>query len=433
MIKIDEIENGKSDKYNRRALCDNNEMQKHKLDVFSDNNIIVDKDGKELHLHAKNAKAQYHSQAQEHIAHCDHVLPLQQGYQKNKYNYYVDDKALRDILNSPENLQIIDGKLNMSKGKLTNEDYVKKHPNLPTKTKDQMIADGKKANKSFQKKIAIKTGEKVGQIATEAIKDNVKSTAAYVGTRKLIDVAVGNQEFEDALQDTVCITVASSVKSACTDIAQVGVLGVGKKVQDVTGNKILTNVAKSDYFGPQAEMLIDVGVLTYQLLDGQIDMGDYADALVEKSINLAISYQVSLMSSTVAGPAGIAVAAAGIAISLVADKILDSIAEYCEKQNQRQFRIENYRIIANMARAEGEKVEKILDSANHKYKNEISDIVEKMKCAVDHMDDQELKKERGRLSEKYEIKPLINCNTEEEMRRFFTSKEVVVLGDMENK
>lgn len=368
MVDWETIEEGKSKEYNRKKLENAKAMRAYKEAQFNEKQTTVDEyTGKKVHKKKKNTERKYHSKTNEYLANTDHIKPLKEGYEETKYNYFVTDEQLRDALNKASNFAITNGNINQSKKEKSNREYVLTNDKLDDKTKSQMLKKERDANKEFRKDIGVASLKNAGNIAANGAVQSGKYTAMHSSLDNLNDVIQGDKEFGEALSDTVCDTLKSGIDGACADVMQVAAKGGKEKVLDMINNPETRDkfqkLLKNENLGLIVAISANVSTLTFKLFNGDISMEEYRDQLLETGINMALFYQIALLTA----PYGLVVS---VVVNFLATKVMESIKQIFEEDKERQIRIENYRAIASQAEKEGKQIEKILHSAKKKYEEE---------------------------------------------------------------
>ena len=370
MVDLDKVEERKVKTYDRNVFADTKAMSDYKKNHFSGRQTTEDEyTGKKIRLHSEKESC---------LANTDHIKPLKKGFEEVRYNYFVSDEQLKEALNDATNFAITNGSLNKSKRDKTNNQYIEKHGDLDTETRERMQNLGKKANQEFDKKIRKATVITATEYAKEGAIHSAKSGATQATMRNVMEIAEGEKELDEAIVDIVCTSLKTSVEGACSDVSQVALIGGREKflsvIEDPKCKEQIQRVFKNENLGLIVAVATNAASLTVKALNGDISVDEYKDQLLDTSVNLAIFYQLAML----AAPYGVV---AGIVTNFLATKILESVDKWLEKDRNRQMRIDNYRKMQEMAKYEGDRIENILKQARENYDQDTKEAMDKVKCA----------------------------------------------------
>lgn len=154
----------------------------------------------DIWMHEGNPDRRYRfgdaTEARGHVANVDHIVPLERVQQRLAGNYALSRKDIKEIANRDYNFALTNAKLNKSKGRMTNSEYVKKHPELDAATKKLMLQQEAEAERAlygglFEKG---KVNDKVLENLTSSSAHGrlVRKRVAKQALSQAKDYAVGN-------------------------------------------------------------------------------------------------------------------------------------------------------------------------------------------------------------------------------------------------
>ncbi len=426
MVDLKDIEAKKSKTYNRKNYENKQAMSNYKNEKFSGKQTTEDEyTGKRVHLKKENTQKKYHNNYNENLANTDHVKPLKDGYEQTKYNYFVSDDQLKSALNNSANFAITSAALNQSKQDMTNTEFIKKNNKINAETEQRMKRKEKKAEQEFEKNIRKATVNSISKIGKESAINAGSKCLMEATAGNIIKVTQGERELDDALTDIICTSLKSCVESACSDVAQVALLGERERlidvIQDPKKKEKIQNLMKNENLGLLMAVASNVSSLTVKFLKGDISTEDYGDQLLDTSVNTSLFYLLAMASA----PFG---AVAGVVVNFVATKVLEVADRWLEENAGRELRIENYHKIEKMLKEEGDKVTKILDVSKSNYERDTSEAIANITNAFQTGNEQCYELGLQSLCKSYDLELAIK--SDEEMSRFLQSeKSCLILGD----
>lgn len=327
---------------------------------FAKGNVIDPYTGKKLKPTIKDAKRKYGDKWQEHLAEGDHIVPIEKIYSDSKDSAWLSNNDIKNIANSPENLQTVSRKFNNSKRNRTNEELVGDERYL-NKTGLELSDDGKKnaieiGNKA-QKDINIKkTRTKIKNITNEGHKEGKKaatsaalSTAVISSISNMSDVYHGEKDVGEAVADVAVDTGKAAVAGYVLGAAETVILHTLKN----SPSKFIQTLSKSNVIGTVVTMAVSTGGTLKQYVNGEISIHEFADAVAAEGVATLGAY----IGLVIAGPIG------GVVGGMMASAACDLLVSI----KQRIMADENeYKInIAIMSKIENEALNEIKYQRKH--------------------------------------------------------------------
>ena len=252
--------------------------------------------GKTLHREQKAAQNKYHmrnakgeivsSAWAEYSSETDHVNSLKDVHRKVKGNPFLTDDDFKEIMNSDENYRILSKSLNTSKGDKSDwEVIVDKDRDISIEGKMQIAKEKVKSDVVLTGKFALRTGKNVGQEFVVGAKDTLVNSAIPLtaeAVRKMIDVAQGKEDLNDAIKDMGKITVKVAVAG-----------GTNKVVVDVVSSQlansssvVLQNVANSNQVAQIIAVAAIVQESAVKYINGEIDGQEFVEQVGVKGASM---------------------------------------------------------------------------------------------------------------------------------------------------
>lgn len=262
-----------------------------------------------LHKKSGAAKAKYGNEnASKHSADVDHIITIEEGYNKVKDNPFINIEDVKEILNEESNYKVINSKTNRSKGGSNNKEYVKKHAKeLSDKQKKKMLEDHAKANRKVNQQIAKKTVKGAHKVGKNTAKKGMVVGAGVSTAQNLHDMIKGDTTVDEALKnisiDTVKAGAVSYVSGIGTHVIEATALTATKSASTY----VATNAAKFLNAGGPAKSLTiicEVGDVVSKYAKGEVDAKECAELLGEKGTSLAMSFAAGTQGATIGGIIG---------------------------------------------------------------------------------------------------------------------------------
>lgn len=294
-----------------------------------------------LHKKSDAAKAKYGNEhASKHSADVDHIVTIEEGYNKVKNNPFISTEDVKDILNEESNYKVINSKTNRSKGGSNNKEYVKKHAKeLSDKQKEKMLEDHAKANRKVNQQIVKKTVKGAHNVGTDAAKKGMVVGAGVSTAQNLHDMITKETDVDEALKnislDTVKAGAVSYVSGIGTHLIEATALNATKSASTY----VATNATKFLNAGGPAKTLTiicEVGDAISKYAKGEVDAKECVELLGEKGTSLAMSFAAGTQGATIGGIIGGVIGSAvpgagtliGAQIGAVTGEIVGNIVGY---------------------------------------------------------------------------------------------------------
>lgn len=421
--------NQRESKYNRENVVDNRALKDYREKKFEGKKVIKDEyESKSVYYQKIDAQKKYKNNYNEHINNVDHIVSAKEVHDNAKYNHFVTEEKIREIVNDENNLAIATGKLNQSKQSFSILEYIEKHPELDDNTKKNLLEKDKQARMMIKKELNKATLEGVGKNAVEG----AKAGALYKGTYSSIDnvfaIYRGEKELGEAISDTVYDTAQSIAISSCNRVMQVALEGGIDNVIDNLNDDFLKDklnkLSKNRYTGVAIALGEELALLTSLLMAGDISFEDYQWEVVDKTVEIAIIYQIGCLT----GPYGLVVSAAA---NYVGNKILEGIKKWIEKldtREKREKRIRTYYAMAERVEKESKALIEILEKAENNYISDTNEILKQFRIAQKTKNKTLYNQGIDKLCQCYNIEPAFR--TIGDVKSFFElSTSSFVLGD----
>lgn len=238
---------------NRKLFDDGKAKRIAKEMKFSSGKTVKDPyTGEKLFLRKKDAIKNYGKDWQKHLAEADHVVPLHKIFEECEKNPFLTSEDIKEIANSQENLKVISRKLNNAKRDKTNGEFHgdKKYQkdkgiNLPKKSRDKAIRDGKIAQDSIDWKFKVRTAKNVchefHKSGTAAAGEAAKVAGGVAAVYNIVDVINGKKSPKEAIKNVVKVTGTSYATTYVTS----GSVSVASRYLSVSEKPMLRMFGKS--------------------------------------------------------------------------------------------------------------------------------------------------------------------------------------------
>lgn len=206
--------------YNRKLYEDPQALRAAKTRAFQQGNPVDPYTGNPLKMRKQEAKAQYGTHWQDHLAEVDHTQSVHQTYEQYRDNPWVTNEDINEAVNQEANLQVTNRTFNNAKRDRSNtrmandQDYRRdKGVRFKKGGKQQALENEEKARESIdgtlRKKALGHMGEAFVQSGFQAAEEAALMTACLSGARNIVAVIKGEKTTEEALRDLARDTVAS--------------------------------------------------------------------------------------------------------------------------------------------------------------------------------------------------------------------------------
>ncbi len=382
----------KSDKYDRKLYDSGAAKRKAKVDAFAKGSVQSPYTGAELELKVSDAKQKYGQEWTKHLAEADHIMPLEKIHNKYKNNPFLRNDDLKDIANSPENLQVVGRDFNNAKRNRTNEalvedkEYLKKTGlELTDEGARDAIKAGRKAEKNISRKAKSGVVENVLEVGKEAGKKAGKEAVIMAGTMSSImnitAVIKGEKDPGEALFDTVVDTG----KGAAAGYVMGGGLTVMSQGLSASSSKFIRALAASNVPGKVITAVMTTGDVLMRYGHGEISTQECILQLGERGLNCAtVGYSMTVGQALV--PIPVVGAAVGALVGSVLTSglyhgLIDSLQKKELEHLERQRIIAESKIVAAQAKAFREELEAYLADYFIEYQDCFDEALSEMKLA----------------------------------------------------
>ncbi len=348
----------------------------------------------ELRLRKIDAKTEFGTDWQNHLAEGDHITPIEEIHSQTKNKAWITNDDIKEIANSDDNLQTVSRKFNNAKRSRTNEEFVTDEEYLKSKGielseegKQKAIEKGRESQKIIDRKVAktsvknaLKTGHKAG---LQGAANAGLMTATMSGVMNIVSVLKGEKSAEDALKDTAVDTG----KAAATGYVLTGGLTTISHTLSNSSSKFIQALSKSNVPGYVITAVIVTGNTLKKYANGEISTEECIIELGEKGISFATAG-----ASMAVGQALIPIPVVGAAIgclvgtmvtSSIYNNIIGGIKQRKMESDERKRLISEYDDIANEARQYREELESYLETYFKDYQDCFDEALQGMKLAFE--------------------------------------------------
>ena len=316
--------------YNRRTYENKAALESFRRETFNGNSTVKDPYTDKI-LYQKQAQARevYGSDFAQHAADIDHIAPLKNIYEEHKYNPFLSDDDIRKIANIKENYKAISAQMNRSKGELTNTQYAQRE-NLSPEMQQKLYLEEEKANQAIRK------------AAAEA---SAKNAIKMAGKSALIGSAIGGaissvqnlKEYRNKKIDgkTAAKNIAKDAAKSGGTAAVMTVTvkaGEGIMAKNLAGTvleKSCNSFIASGGVAKAAVCTVEAGKSVIRYIKGDIDGGQLADELTEKTVSLSSSFALGAQGAAIGSIVGtILCPGVGTAIGSFVGDLAGNLAGY---------------------------------------------------------------------------------------------------------
>ncbi len=286
--------------YNRRTYENKAALESFRRETFNGNSTVKDPYTDKI-LYQKQAQARevYGSDFAQHAADIDHIAPLKNIYEEHKYNPCLSDDDIRKAANIKENYKAISAQMNRSKGELTNTQYAQRE-NFSPEMQRKLYLEEEKANQAIRKALA------------EA---SVKNAIKMAGKSALIGSAIGGtlssvqnlKEYRNKKIDgkTAAKNIAKDAAKSGGTAAVMTVTvkaGEGIMAKNLAGTvleKSCNSFIASGGVANAAVCIVEAGKSVIRYIKGDIDGGQLAGELTEKTVSLSSSFALGAQGAAI--------------------------------------------------------------------------------------------------------------------------------------
>lgn len=345
-----------------------------KINSFENSGKVYDPyTSSELKLRKIEAKEQFGSDWQNHLAEGDHITPVERIHRQTKNNPWLKNDDIKNIANSDENLQAVSRKFNNAKRNRTNEEFVtddeylqKTGVELTDEGKRKAIEAGKKSQKAINKKItkttvsnALKTGHNAGVAGAQSAG---MMTATMSGAMNIVAVIKGEKTVDEALADTA----KDTGKAAVTGYAVSGGLTTLCHSLSNSSSKFIQGLIKSNVPGQIITAVMVTGNTLKRYGNGEISTQECIIELGEKGLNFATAgYSMAVGQTLIPIPvvgAAIGCLVGTMLTSGLYNNVVNRLKQKQLEHEERMNLIEEYSNIAEQAKAYRQELETYLEN-----------------------------------------------------------------------
>ena len=325
---------GVAKNYDRKLYDDNKRKSEFKDKTFDGKKTYYDKiSGENLHRDQNAARRKYHMKSKDgksvskkwaqHSADVDHVNSIKSVHAAAKYNPFLTDSDIKEIVNSDENLQILSSSFNRSKSDKSIGQIILDPTN--GLTMDKRIELGKRKIKSDLKLHRKFTEKSVQNYA----KDHAVDTLIPLTTEavnQMIQVAQGRKDLKEA---------ADSMGRATVDIVVVG--GAKNAIMQAITNQLtnssnpILKVLPHGYIVQMVDFGLKVQKSAVKYVNGEINGEEFIDEIGVSGSLVVAGMIGNKVGEIVGGIIGTAIlpgigTAAGEVIGNIAGTIITTVA-----------------------------------------------------------------------------------------------------------
>lgn len=254
-----------------RSNYDSAQAKKNFKDsVFGDNETITDSyTGETLYKSHKKAKEEYSSEYSKHAAEADHVNSLKSIHEKAKKNPFLSDDDVKEIANTKENFRVSSKHDNASKGEKSDFAVVlDRDSDFSLKGKAKYAGEKVKSDVVLTAKFTARTAENISGLAVDSAKNSIENNAmkfVEYGVEHIIDVATGEENFEDAAAGFGALAVETVGKDVAKDVIDAALVN----------NALYQSLKNSSVLGELIQVGTIVAESASRLIDGEITAEEF--------------------------------------------------------------------------------------------------------------------------------------------------------------
>ena len=327
---------------NRKKLWDSKEdKENYKEEVFDNKETYVDPiSGKTLHKSEKAAQNKYHMRNDkgekvskkwaEHSAETDHINSIKAIHDITKYNPFLTDEDLKEILNTKDNYRILSKSDNASKGSQSDWDIILNPNNdLDLDAKMKIIKEKIRADFTLQNKLTNRTLKNMGKEFVNGSKETLYNSLIPLtveSINKIFKVINGDETIEEA---------GKELKKTVLDVAVAGgknrlILDVINSIIQKSSNENIKKLSRGNLLGGIVTVAMIVNEAAIKYLNGEIDSNEFVNEIGVKGVTLLgglIGGSLGSELGTILGAIGGTIIApgAGILIGGVVGKVIGEL------------------------------------------------------------------------------------------------------------
>lgn len=266
--------------------------------------------GAELLLRKQAAKQNYGEDWAEHLAETDHTVPVQRVHQKYKNDPWISDKDIREVVNDPDNLQVMSRQQNNAKRAKTNEEFYgdkeylkEKGIDISEKDRKRAIEKGREAQEKIDRKMQTR---KIGNICNEFHNAGLKGaynagamTAALSAAGNITAVIKGEVTPEEALKNVAKDTLTSA---SAGYMLTGGTTVIARSLSNAS-SPFIRSLVKSNVPGQVVSAVMATGGTLMKYCKGEINTGECIVELGQTGVSIcATGYAMAVGQAVIPIP-----------------------------------------------------------------------------------------------------------------------------------
>ena len=287
----------KSETYTgNRTLYDSGPAKRQaKMELFSQPGEVRDPyTGEILTLTKAEAKQRFGAEWQKHLAESDHIHPLERIYEDHKDNPFLTNDDIREIANSPDNIEVNSRSFNNAKRSRTNEEYISQREyresrgvKLSAESEREAVSRGKKAQAEIDRELRIRTVKNAASTFHNAglagAKQSGLTALTMSGIMNIVAVIKGEKSAGEAISDTLKTGGAGAV----TGYVMSGGLATLSQGLSKSSSQIVQSLMKSNVPGQIVTAVMTFGSTLSRYASGELSTEDFIIELGDKGAGLA--------------------------------------------------------------------------------------------------------------------------------------------------
>ena len=279
-----------------RTLYDSGVAKYHaKSELFSGNATVRDPyTGDMLTLTKAEAKARFGPDWQKHLAESDHIHPLEKIHEAHKDNPFLTNDDIREVANSPDNIEVNSRSFNNAKRSRTNEEFIgdreyreSKGVKLSQESEREAVRRGSEAQAKIDRELRIRSVKNAAttfhNAGLKGAKQSGLTALTMAGIMNVVSLIKGEKDAREAIADTVKAGGSGFVtgyvmSGGLTTLAQ----GLSK-----SSSPIIQSIMKSNMPGQIVTAVMTFGGTLKRYASGEINTEDFIIELGDKGSGLA--------------------------------------------------------------------------------------------------------------------------------------------------
>lgn len=288
----------KSDTYTgNRTLYDSGSAKRHaKMELFRQPGEVRDPyTGEILTLTKAEAKQRFGAEWQQHLAEADHIHPLERIYEDHKDNPFLTNDDIREVANSPDNIEVTSRSFNNAKRSRTNEEFIgdreyreSRGVKLSAESELEAVSRGKRAKTKTDRELRIRrTVKNAASTFHNAGLAGAKQTGLTALTMSGIMNAVAVVKGEKTAGEAIADTVKSGGAGAVTGYVMSGGLATLSQGLSKSSSEMVQSVMKSNLPGQIVTAVMTFGGTVKRYASGELSTEDFIMELGDNGAGLA--------------------------------------------------------------------------------------------------------------------------------------------------